>query len=70
MFLKFFVLTLFVFHHLNLKEFSFCQEHDWGDTTTAVTGLSDLAFPPGGHTEEDVSSSGRVGGANSRLVAT
>ena len=44
------------------------QEHDWGDSTTAVTGLSDLAFPPGGgHTEEDVSSSGRVG-ANSRFV--
>jgi hypothetical protein len=22
------------------------QESDWGDNTTAVTGLSDLAFPP------------------------
>lgn len=24
----------------------FLQENDWGDNTTAVTGLSDLAFPP------------------------
>jgi hypothetical protein len=24
------------------------QDPDWGDTTTAVTGLSDLAFPPDG----------------------
>ena len=23
------------------------QDPDWGDNTTAVTGLSDLAFPPG-----------------------
>lgn len=22
------------------------QDNDWGDNTTAVTGLSDLAFPP------------------------
>ncbi len=22
------------------------QENDWGDNTTAVTGLSDLAYPP------------------------
>ena len=26
--------------------FVLLQDNDWGDNTTAVTGLSDLAFPP------------------------
>ena len=26
--------------------FILLQDNDWGDNTTAVTGLSDLAFPP------------------------
>ena len=37
---------MFICLQLSAVCLHFLQENDWGDNTTAVTGLSDLAFPP------------------------